>query len=493
MKFSRPQWSRWERSRWSRQLRVAGCVALIGWSSCTTTNMPPDLGGLYDELAQGSDLHRNPVIVIPGVLGSTLTQTGSGRSVWGAFTGDYANPQTDEGVRLISLPMAMGTPLFELVDDVYASGALDRLQLSFFGLPVGVAAYVNLLLALGAGGYRDETLAYSGAVDYGSDHFTCFQFAYDWRRDLSENAERLHAFVIEKKAFVEEQYRERFGLENPDVRFDIVAHSMGGLLGRYFLRYGGARLPEDGSAPELDWSGAELVEKLIVVAPPNSGSADALLNMLYGMDLGFFLPRYEAAVLGTMPGIYQLLPRPELGAVVSGDDFSRAELRALDSDYWIEKGWGLANPEQDDVLKRLMPGVVDPAERRRLALDHLDKCLARARQFFAAMDRPAQTPDGVEIILAAGDAQETPAVLAVDERGSDVWTVESGPGDGTVTRVSALGDRRSLVASEEDRKRLDSFVDWHRVMFFFEGHLELTRDPAFIDNLLFILLEEPRD
>ena len=477
----------------NQYLRALGVMLALGMASCATTHTPPDLGGLYNELAQGSDLNRNPVIVIPGVLGSTLTQRESGSTVWGAFTGDYADPETTRGARLISLPMRMGVPLSELVDDVYASGALDRLRLSFLGLPVGVAAYVNLLLALGAGGYRDESLAYSGAVDYGNEHFTCFQFAYDWRRDISENAERLHAFILKKQAFVEEQYRERFGLEDPEVRFDLVAHSMGGLLGRYFLRYGGEKLPEDGSLPGLTWAGAELVEKLVVVASPSTGSADALLNMIYGMDLGFFLPRYEAAVLGTMPGVYQLLPRPELGAVVSGDDFGRRLERALDGDYWIEKGWGLADPEQAEGLKMLLPGLDSAEERRRIACEHLEKCLARARQFFRAMDLPASPPEGLELILAAGDSLETPAVLAVDERGPSVWTIQHGPGDGTVLRSSALADLRALETESSERQRLDSSVDWTRVMFFFAGHLELTRDPAFIDNLLYTLLEEPRN
>jgi len=454
---------------------------------------PPELGGLYNELAQSSDLHRNPVIVIPGVMGSTLTQRGSGRTVWGAFDRESADPETTVGARLVALPMRLDVPLVELTDDVYASGALDRLRLSFLGLPVGVAAYVNLLLALGIGGYRDEGLAFNGAVDYGDDHFTCFQFAYDWRRDISENAVRLHEFILEKKAYVEEEYRQRFGVEQPDVRFDIVAHSMGGLLSRYFLRHGGVLLPADGSLPELDWAGAQLVDKLVVVAPPNNGSADALLNMVYGMDLGFFLPGYEAALLGTMPGVYQLLPRPELGAIVSGDDPERRLESALEADFWIAKGWGLASPEQDDILERLLPGITSKAERSRIARDHLRKCLSRARQFFAAMDRPATLPKGVELILAAGDSLETPTVLAVDERGAGVWTIREEPGDGTVSRASALGDRRAADGPATEHKRLVSSVDWSRVMFFFEGHLGLTRDPAFIDNLLYILLEEPRD
>ena len=42
---------------------------------------------------------------------------------------------------------------------------------------------LQLLGVLGVGGYRDMDLGLAGAIDYGTDHFTCFQFDYDWRRD----------------------------------------------------------------------------------------------------------------------------------------------------------------------------------------------------------------------------------------------------------------------------------------------------------------------
>ncbi len=35
-------------------------------------------------------------------------------------------------------------------------------------------------------------------------------------------------------------------------------------------------------------------------------------------------------------------------------------------------------------------------------------------------------------------------------------------------------------------------VDWETVMFLFAGPLGLTQDPAFTDNVLYWLLEEPR-
>ena len=102
--------------------------------------------------------------------------------------------------RLVALPMAEGVPLAELRDGVVPDGVLDRVHVSISGLPLEAAAYVNILAALGVGGYRDQTLGNLARVDYGAGHFTCFQFDYDWRRDLAENARRLAAFVREKRA-----------------------------------------------------------------------------------------------------------------------------------------------------------------------------------------------------------------------------------------------------------------------------------------------------
>jgi len=63
------------------------------------------------------------------------------------------------------------------------------------------------------------------------------------------------------------------------------------------------------------------------------------------------------------------------------------------------------------------------------------------------------------------------------------------PGDGTVTRSSALMDER---IGGEWKPYLVSPVKWTNVMFFFSDHIGITKDPAFTDNILYLLLEEPK-
>jgi len=465
---------------------------VVGWlfllAGCSPKYRAPDLGQLYNRTAQYHDERRNPVILIPGILGSKLVDSQSRRIVWGSFAGDYANPQTESGARLIALPMREGVPLARLRDTVVPDGTLGQVTVKLFLLPIQLSAYQQILRSLGIGGYKDESGA-TGAIDYGKEHFTCFQFAYDWRLDNVENAKRLHEFILEKRAYIQKEYEKRYGVKNYDVKFDIVAHSMGGLIARYYLRYGTADLPEDGSLPEVTWAGSRYVERAILIGPPNAGSADALLQLIQGKKFGALLPKYEPAILGTMPAVYELLPRGRHGAVVDAANPKDRIEDILDPKLWQEMGWGLAAPDQDRVLRSLLPDVGDAGDRQRIALEHQRKSLERARQFMAALDTPATPPEGLTLCLIAGDAKATDAVIGVDRRTGEVKVIGRAPGDGTVLRSSALMDER---LAGEWTPRLISPIHWSQVLFLFTEHLEMTKDPAFTDNLLFLLLEQAR-
>jgi hypothetical protein len=471
---------------WVRHLVHSGAVAvsLLAIGCSAAFRQVPDLGGLYDRAAQADDSERNPVIVIPGILGSKLYDERSDRVVWGAFAGLYANPMTADGARLVALPMREGAPLAELTDGVVPRGVLDRVRVSVLGLPFEQQAYLYILATLGVGGYRDQTLGSSGVVRYSAGHFTCFQFDYDWRRDNAENARRLGEFIAEKKAYVEAELRRRYGRIDRPVKFNVIAHSMGGLLLRYYLRYGSEPLRSDGALPPITWAGAADVEKAVLVATPNAGSVQAFRQLVDGASFSFILPTYPPAVLGTMPSIYELLPRTRHQAIVepSGDPID-----VFDPGVWERHGWGLLSPSQDAVLRQLLPDAPTASDRRRIAVDHLRKVLARARQFQAALDVPASPPAGLSLYLFAGDAEKTPAVVEASEDGVRVRAY--GPGDETVLRTSAVMDER---VGREWRPGLVTPVDWSGVTFVVGDHLAVTRNPSFTDNVLYRLLEAPR-
>ena len=110
-------------------------VVLFVLSCCFSCSRTPtaNLGRIYDTPAMKSDLYRNPVIVIPGVLGTHLKDKETEKVIWGAYSGDYANPKNKKDLRLIALPMEKNTPLKDLKDNIYASGVLDTVKVSLFG------------------------------------------------------------------------------------------------------------------------------------------------------------------------------------------------------------------------------------------------------------------------------------------------------------------------------------------------------------------------
>ena len=304
--------------------------------------------------------------------------------MWGAFGGDFADPATPEGARLAALPMERGKAVEEIGDGVVPDGALDRFSIDLGFANIRLSAYYNILRSLGVGGYRDEDIGMMGGVDYGKGHFTCFQFDYDWRLDLAANARRLDAFIKEKHAYVREEITRRFGEPAEDVKFDIVAHSMGGLLSRYYLRYGGSGLPDRGALPPVTWSGADRVERLIMVGTPNAGSIRILQQLVRGFGGLPFVPRYGPALLGTMPAMYQLLPQSRHRALLSAENPDGEALDIYDPGLWEAMGWGLASPEAAGTLRTLLPDAAGDEERRRTALEHQRALLLRAKRTWAS-------------------------------------------------------------------------------------------------------------
>ena len=159
-------------------------LTILATTACSAPPRAPDLGGLYSELARNEDPYRNPVILIPGILGSKLVDRSSDVIVWGTFGFGNANPNNAEGARLVALPITRGKKFSELHDNVIPTDTLDKVVISFGGYPLVLNTYAYILGVLGVGGYRDQQQAVQDVVDWGDLQYSIINLHYSivWGR-----------------------------------------------------------------------------------------------------------------------------------------------------------------------------------------------------------------------------------------------------------------------------------------------------------------------
>jgi hypothetical protein len=309
-----------------------------------------------------------------------------------------------------------------------------------------------------------------------------YVFVYDWRLDNSQSAVQLDALIS----------RIRADYADPALKVDIVAYSNGGLVARYFARFGAVSL-RDGAIPEATCAGAAAIRRLLLVGTPNLGTLQPALAFVRGEEMG--LQSVPPEVVATCPGAPQLLPHPRVpwlldvhGRTVRSDVFDAAT--------WRELGWCVFDPE---VRARTVAEHGGGAAGRRY-LDALERyfarSLARARQFALALAQPAP-PNDPRVFVFGGDcaltlarlverigdrffARETPDAIEAPVAGVDYGALMFEPGDLVVTRDSLLAlasDTRPALAVEH-------------AVFLCEQHRNLTSNPTFQDNLLHTLLAE---
>ena len=144
-----------------------------------------------------------------------------------------------------------------------------------------------------------------------------FIFAYDWRQDCRITGSQLDSFIDEvlARTVLLRHYRDADNKPFPNMRVDLVGHSMGGLIiADYLVRMRDAAKKK--------------VRRVVSIGTPFQGSLDAIAKVTTGM--GSFTdtpPRdREREAARTMPAIYQLLPtfsgaiQPDPG--MPGDIFS---------------------------------------------------------------------------------------------------------------------------------------------------------------------------
>ncbi|MEM6549293.1 MAG: hypothetical protein AAF713_16320 [Pseudomonadota bacterium] len=509
--------------RWRLAAELGMLTVAVGLAACSPTPQLPDVGQIYAQVADAQDpAQRRTLITVPGLLGSRLIHLQTGTIVWGGGSaGLSADPDDPVEARLIALPiLGRNEPLSALRDDVIPAGVLDVATPEILGIPFDIEVYGGIRRTLTAGGFqidptpsRTALQTVDGGGDVGaqtsdvrrsapfslpryrgflSDDSNNFGFDYDWRQDIAELALDFHRFVLFHKRRLAAQRSLAVGqpVDPTSVRLDLLAHSMGALVTRYYIMHGPAPLPEDGTLPPLNWAGAEHFDRVVWVAPPNAGSIIAFDNLVNGKVFGPLQPFYQPALLATHASAYQLMPRTRHKRVRWAASGGEAVNDIYDPALWDRYGWGLGSPAAEQLLAWLLPEIADPAERRRIAMAHQARMLRRAELVHRALDRWGKPPEHLETYLVVGGGFQTAATGELNRETGAFAITGVEEGDGVVLRSSVLLDER---AGRDFTAGLQSPLRYDTVLFLPDEHVELTKNPVFGDNLLFWLLERPRD
>jgi pimeloyl-ACP methyl ester carboxylesterase len=410
-------------------------------------------------LLRGSQDDVPPVVVIPGIMGSRL-QRPDGTPVW-------LNLRNAVGHYDLSLPLTL--PLAESRDDLVPGPLLGTTAV----MPrlFGFTEYYDLLDILAAAGFRPSSP--DGDRRRPARHL----FSYDWRRDLIETARRLHDSL--------EALADARG--DPGARFNLIGHSMGGLVARYYLRYGTAE-PDEGP---VTWAGARRIANLILVAVPNAGGVQALEAMLYGNRVGLSHTTLAAPVIARMPSAYQLMP-PRGAAALVNDKLEPLDADLHDPATWDRYGWGPFAP-----ARRGLDLADDKARDKSRAF--LEAALTRSGAFHRALARDPETPCPVRVVMLGGDCLPTTARgIVPDKRGLPPrfvpWNRKENDaifeaGDGRVTRASVLASYLPAAERSHFGCGLPEVAD---AIFGSADHHGIYREPTFQSILLRLLLRPVR-
>lgn len=421
-------------------------------SGCAMTRKY-DLAQIHEQSAAQPE--RAPVIVIHGFLGSKLRNGSTHETVWGRFVDAITTSSQDD----LALPIDR-LPLNENRDHLVPYALYESVGgVKFYGAMMDVLER--------AGRYR------LGDIDDPKPGDNLFVFTYDWRRDNVESAQRLGKAIL--------QIKQRLG--EPHLKFDLVAHSMGGYVALYYAMYGTQDVLSEGRRDPVPWTGAPDLGRIVLLGAPLRGTMAAFRLLNTGLSRS--LPR---DVVFTMPSLYQLLPDD------GESHFIDANGRALDIDLydaksWVQYGWSAFGPLRRPrrALQANASGEPDP-ERVRF----LQAALDRSRAFRSSLDRRDGSEPPIKVHVFGSDCIATLDKAVVTETASGPTTYfddEStpdrsarqmeallmSPGDGTVTAASLAGT--GLFASP---------------FFVCESHGMLPTNAGFQDNM-FHLLFQPQD
>lgn len=425
----------------------------------------------FSLLAQG----KNPVIFIPGLTGSELKVKGTGERVWYKT---FKSKSED-----LKLPISGN--ILTNHDNLIPGDILRTVKIGIFP---SIDVYEGFIKAMEMrAGYREEsweTPSENGFQD------SLYVFPYDWRLDNVENARLLVKRVEALK----------LKLKKPGLKFDIVAHSMGGIIARYAAMYGDTDLPAGNRKPVPTWAGARDFDKIVLMGTPNEGSALSLNTLVNGFTLGGlridlpFVQDMSKFSVFTIPSSYQLLPAPGTLKVFD-EKLEPVKVDIYDPRVWSKYGWNAI--EDKDFNKKFT------SAERKLATAYFAMALDRAKRLHTALEASPGKSGGVAFYVVGSDCKTAlDSIVVYQEKDKwktlfrpkaftradgtkvleeDVKKVMYSPGDGIVTS-------RSLEATTEAQAAgVESILKSGPVKFVCEDHNKLASNEKIQDYIIKVL------
>ncbi|MGW3934903.1 esterase/lipase family protein [Streptomyces phaeochromogenes] len=243
------------------------------------------------------DATHDAVVVVPGIMGSALRDTTTGRPVWGFRDLGWLRAAWLRGDGMHPLHL----------DENERSGKYGRIEATeLLRFPAwapflkGFEPYKDLLTAV-------DSVAHPKAV---------LPFPYDWRLPVAVNGAKLadaaHRHLAKWRASAEHACARRLHPDEREARLVFVAHSMGGLVTRAAF----AHAASQGSDLALE------TRAVVTLGTPFFGSVQTAAILNGNHSPVAFLPRCRMQALSaTLPGVHDLLP--DYRCVDAGADVHR--------------------------------------------------------------------------------------------------------------------------------------------------------------------------
>ncbi|MDZ8079576.1 MAG: lecithin--cholesterol acyltransferase [Nostoc sp. DcaGUA01] len=361
---------------------------------------------------------KDMVVILPGILGSVLQKDGkdlwaiSGKAIWQIVT------KSDEALN--NLKLGQDDPEAESLGDGIRATALIQDTHLVPGL-WKIDGYTKIARLITDNFHVTPGDIYNDPDDKAANFY---HFPYDWRRDNRANA-RLLKKLIDKRL---KCWRESGA---KDAKVILLAHSMGGLVSRYYLEV---------------LEGWQDSRALFTFGTPYRGSLKAV-NFLANGYKQLFLDLTE--VMRSLTSIYQLLPRYKV-ININGEYHRIAEIDNLPN---IDR-----RKAQDAYQFHL---EIDAAVEQHLKDERYHKSLT------TVPISGTQQPTLQSAVLKDGKliaSEDLPGVMKNQ--------LSLGDGDGTVPKVSSIPVERA-----------DNFNNF----FIAEQHGSLQNQAQVLDTLLDVL------